>query len=133
MDESKYERLQQLLTIVSTVTGIPEESIRSKRRWGTWVAARILLFNLARRYMRITTVEAHPYFGHTEHTTLIYYMKMHKVHMESFENPNITNELSQKYGAWYNYACDMAENVPELVAGMEEAALYNVRKKNQRI
>ena len=93
MDKSQYERLQQLLTIVSKVTDIPEESILSKRRWGTWVAARVLLFNLARRYMRITTVESYPYFGLNEHSTLIYYMNMHKMHLDSYENPNITNQL----------------------------------------
>lgn len=132
MDERQYSTLQQLLEIVSKVTGLSKEAILSKRRTSDRVAARMLLFNLARRHMIIATTDAAIFFKMTEHSTLVYYMKMHKMHMDSYENPNITSQLSQTYGSWWKYACDLADEVPYLADGKEEG-LKNIRRKKRRI
>jgi chromosomal replication initiation ATPase DnaA len=105
----------RIVEIIEEVSGVKPEQIFGNRRFGKYTAARILLTNLIRKYTGYTTLLIFPLFGHVDHSTVLYYLEVHKEHIDTHRNPNFNNKTATMYGRWYDQACEKIDQDKSLV------------------
>lgn len=115
----QLQKLQQLLKIVSDVTGVPERDILGKRRNEKFVIARILLFAAARKCMTITYYQLVPFFNLTEHSTLCYYSRIHARNVKDGQEQKMRLNHVAMYLAYWKHICDLINQSASLKRGLK--------------
>jgi chromosomal replication initiation ATPase DnaA len=129
----QLQKLQQLLKIVSDVTGVQQQDIIGKRRTEKFVIARMLLFSAARKCMKITYYQMVPFFNLTEHSTLCYYSRIHARNIKLGEDQRLRLNHVVMYLAHWKHICDLIDESPGLKRGMKRVKNRELTKRRTKI